>query len=361
MKKINNQYIAEVDQTNSKAWYDLIKLFDDANLYQMWSYDACRYGDKGISHLVLKRRQIEVAAAQVRIMRLPGLNKGIAYIRWGPLWRLSGQSEDHEVFQQAVRALRNEFSVRRNLLLRIYPMAFRGDHDVLEEILIEEGFALHEEDRFDRTLILDLTPSISEIRASFDDKWRNHLNRAEKNGLEMIMGGEDYLFERIKPIYNEMVRRKGFEATVDIEHLRKIQKDLPNKYKLKVFLCLMNGELCGGAIYSAIGTTGMSLVRATTELGMKTRAAYLIQWEFIKWLKEAGFQIYDLNGINPETNPGTYKFKKGLAGKKGKDVHFLGRYQVSDDPWSSWIVHCGEIAFSLYRRLRMSKRGIRMP
>jgi hypothetical protein len=37
---------------------------------------------------------------------------------------------------------------------------------------------------------------------------------------------------------------------------------------------------------------------------------------------------YDLHGIDPVRNPGTYSFKKGLAGKKGKEVTFVGPCQL---------------------------------
>jgi len=357
VKELTDDYSAEVDRIDKEAWYDLLNRFGDANLYQTWSYDAARYGERGISHLVLKKGGVEVAAAQARIVRLPGLNKGIAYVRWGPLWRRSGDAEDPEVFRQAVRALRNEFSVKRHLVLRIYPLAFREDPNTIERILFEEGYTQHEEEGFNRTLILDLSPSLPEIRASFDQKWRNCLNRAEKNGLELIMGDEDLLFEKIRPMFDEMVQRKGLDLEGDIEHLRKVQKDLHGPLKMKVALCLLNGELCAGAIFSAMGTSGIYLVGATSNIGMKTNGSYLLQWAFITWMKEAGFQSYDLNGINPDTNPGTYKFKLGVAGKKGKDVRFLGRYQVSDDRWSAWVVRCGEAALSRYRRMRAAKAG----
>ena len=36
--------------------------------------------------------------------------------------------------------------------------------------------------------------------------------------------------------------------------------------------------------------------------------------EFIQWLKENGVRHYNLGGINPETNPGVYHFKRGLSG-----------------------------------------------
>lgn len=355
MRQLSETYDVSIDQISKAAWYELLTRFEDANLYQTWSYDAARYGEKGISHLVLKKGGTEVAAAQARIVRLPGLNKGIAYIRWGPLWRRSGNPEDPEVLRQAVRALRNEFSVKRGLVLRVYPLAFRNEPNVIERILFEEGYALHGDEGFDRTLILDLSPSLPEIRASFDQKWRNCLNRAEKNSLELVMGGEDHLFEKIQPIFDEMVKRKGLDLEGDIEHLREVQKDLPDLLKMKVAICLQNGEPCAGAIFSAMGTSGIYLVGATSDTGMKTNGSYLLQWAFIMWMKEAGFQSYDLNGINPDVNPGTYKFKLGVAGKKGKDVRFLGRYQVSDDRLSTWVVRCGEAALSRYRRMRAPK------
>jgi hypothetical protein len=357
VKELTDGYSAEVDRIGREAWYGILNRFGDANLYQTWSYDAARYGEKGISHLVLKKGGTEVAAAQARIVRLPGLNKGIAYIRWGPLWRRSGNPEDPEVFRQAVRALRNEFSAKRGLVLRVYPLAFREEPNTVEQILFEEGYALHGDEGFDRTLILDLSPSLPEIRASFDQKWRNSLNRAEKNSLELVMGGEDLLFEKIRPIFDEMVKRKGLDLEGDIEHLREVQKDLPDRLKMQVAICLQNGEPCAGAIFSAMGTSGIYLVGATSDTGMKTNGSYLLQWAFITWMKEAGFQNYDLNGINPDVNPGTYKFKLGVAGKKGKDVRFLGRYQVSDDRLSAWIVRCGEAALSRYRRMRTPKAG----
>jgi lipid II:glycine glycyltransferase (peptidoglycan interpeptide bridge formation enzyme) len=61
---------------------------------------------------------------------------------------------------------------------------------------------------------------------------------------------------------------------------------------------------------------------------MQTSASYLLQWETVKLLKEMGIREYDLNGINPELNAGTYQFKRGLAGKNGREVTFVGQFQA---------------------------------
>jgi hypothetical protein len=61
---------------------------------------------------------------------------------------------------------------------------------------------------------------------------------------------------------------------------------------------------------------------------MRTSAAYLLQWETVRLLKTRQIRYYDLHGINPNLNPGTYHFKKGLAGKTGREVNFIGQVQA---------------------------------
>lgn len=359
MKELDREYKAEFGHSDRESWYELMSRFQDANLYQAWSYDMVRYGRKGVAHMILKKRDMVVAAAQARIYRLPATKTGIAYVRWGPMWRLAGAPVDVEVFRQAIRALRNEFSFRRGLVLRVYPLAYRGEDEGLEQILREEGYEFHRDGRTDRTLIIDLKPSLEELRAALDQKWRNCLNRAEKNGLELIVGEEEVLFDEFKKIFIEMVRRKGLVDLTNINHLKMVQRDLPQDFKLKVILCRQNSEFSAGAIFSAIGKTGVYLSGATSDAGMKTNGSYIVQWAFVKWLKENGFLHYDLNGINPEVNPGTYHFKRGLGGKRGRDVEFPGKFQVADDRVSSWVVKGGEWLLFGYRRIARDVRSLR--
>jgi hypothetical protein len=91
------------------------------------------------------------------------------------------------------------------------------------------------------------------------------------------------------------------------------------------------------------------LFGATDEQGMQTSAAYLVQWEIVQALKAAGVRRYDLNGIDPERNPGTYHFKRGLSGKKGLPVTFAGQFQAAD-------FSLGNYSLLLAERLRSSIR-----
>ena len=89
---------------------------------------------------------------------------------------------------------------------------------------------------------------------------------------------------------------------------------------------------------------------------MHTSASHLLQWRAVGWLKEGGATSYNLHGINPATNPGTHRFKAGLCGRAGRDLHYLGSYESSDQTPSRMVVN---MASSLRRAYRNGRRAIR--
>ena len=358
MWELSENYRAEIDSIDKDKWYEVIRNFDDANIYQTWAYDETRCSRKNVSHLVLKKDGEIVAAAQLRLARIPVMNAGVAYVRWGPLFKSKGRGEDLEAFAHAIRALRNEYACRRGLVLRIYPFLFDDETDKYLPLLNQEGFEPLEDGKRDRTLIIDLNPKLEDLRKGLNQKWRNSLNRSERNGLEVIEGDGDELFETfIEQLYRPMVARKKFAEPNDINEFRLIQKELPSAFKMRIILCRLNGQLCAGSIFSATGRLGVYLFGATNDVGMQSNGSYLQQWRFIEWMKDRNFTRYDLNGINPETNPGTYKFKEGLCGKNGKDVHFLGQFQTCTSLLSSFSVKFGETLLSNYQKSKEALHG----
>ena len=142
MKELAGNYAVEVDTAKDDSWNEIIKRFDDANIYNSSAYGEVRFGRKNISRVILKKNGEIVAVAQSRIVKIPVLNAGIAYIRWGPLWRAKGEANNIETFRQILRALRNEYAIRRGYVLRIYPMLFDDEADTFSPILQEEGYAV---------------------------------------------------------------------------------------------------------------------------------------------------------------------------------------------------------------------------
>src|SRR5690349_14718338 len=93
----NHTWRAEVDRVTQAEWSQLLELFEDANIYQTWSYGAIRWGARNLSHIVLKRDDEVVAIAQLRIVRPGNLGFGIAYLRWGPMFHRRGTDLDADI------------------------------------------------------------------------------------------------------------------------------------------------------------------------------------------------------------------------------------------------------------------------
>lgn len=358
MMELPQGYISEIDTVDEESWYKIIVGFDDANIYQTWSYGAIRYGEDNISHLILKKNGKIVSAAQVSIIKIPVINMGFAYIRWGPLWKSHNTKINIEAFCQSVRALRNEYVCKRGLVLRLFPILFTYDSHYFSSMLKDEDFICINSLKPDRTLLLDLGLPLEDLRKGFKQKWRNCLNHAEKNDLDIIEGHGDDLFNMFIKIYKEMLDRKKFVEPNDINEFRLIQKNLPDKFKMKIIICLSNGKPSNGIICSAIGSTGIYLFGATNDIGMQNKGSYLLQWKIIEWLKQIKCSYYDLNGINPNKNPGSFRFKSGLSGKNGKDVYFLGRFDSYKNILSPSLVRLADTLRLIYKQTKGFHKNI---
>src|SRR3984885_4889994 len=150
----------EVDRATPGEWSAMVDLFDDANLYQTWSYGAVRWGTKNLSHLVLKRNGEIVAMAQLRIVRPTKFNFGMAYLRWGPQCHRRGRELDVDIVMSMAQALREEYVRQRGLLLQILPNAFVGTQ---RGTLFQSAFRSFTQEastpaNLYRTFVLDLTP-----------------------------------------------------------------------------------------------------------------------------------------------------------------------------------------------------------
>jgi len=311
-------YRIEIDSITPSKWAESIDRFDDANIYQTWSYGAVRWGRKNLSHLVLKRNGETVAMAQLRIVRPFHFKIGMAHLRWGPLCHPKGSELDPEIVRTMASALHEEYVKNRGLFLRILP---NGNMGSPRAQVFQSAFSQYRSESFGpgdsfRTFVLDLTPSLEVLRKRLAQKWRNQLNCAEKNGLTIREDDGCHGFRTFTALYGEMWARKQFAASSNIREFERLQQDLPQGQQMKVFICEHEGVPAAGLIGTGIGNAGIYLLGATNEQGMKSKGAYLLQWRMIQWLKETGVRYYNLGGINSITNPGVYHFKKGLSGQE---------------------------------------------
>ena len=347
-------YRTEVDNVDKDGWHRQLEKFDDANIYQTWSYEAVRSGEEKLSHLVLKLDGEVVAAAQARIVTLPHTAIGVAYFRWAPLWRAPDNPPDPAAFVQAIRALRNEYACRRGLLVRILPVVYEDQARVFLSLLQEEGYAPSDAGSSQRTLLIDLTRSVKELREGMEQKWRNCLNHAERNDLRVEVSVEEAAFEKFIAIYKQTHDRKKFLQSSDVLDFLQVQSQLPQRLKMKTFVAYSGDTPAAGVICSGLGDTGVFLFGGTSDVGLTLKGSYLVQWKALNWLKEGGAKWYNLNGVNQVLDPGTYHFKSGLCGRNGRPVSYLGAYDACDGAVKRAMFRFVDTARLTYRKWKVS-------
>ena len=344
---------ARIEHLSPDKWTELLEGFADGSFYQTWAYGSVSWGGPQLQHLILEDSGKVVAIAQVRVVKMPPLG-GVAYVRWGPCVQLRGAAWNAEAFQTILQALLSEFAQRKRFVVKVIPNVFAEDpHAAMaERILADLGFALDHAWPPYRTLRVDLTPPLEVIRKRLDGKWRNQLNASERNGLTVGEGTDDTLYQSFVALYDGMMARKRFDTTVDVRQFGCIQQALAVREKMRIALCTDPDGPQAGVVSAGVGETGIYLLGATGDNGMKTKASYLLQWRMINHLREAGCRFYDLGGINPEANPGVYHFKAGMGGVECRQ---LGRYEQAPSAWHLRALRWMEFCQRQWRRRRDRK------
>jgi lipid II:glycine glycyltransferase (peptidoglycan interpeptide bridge formation enzyme) len=352
----NSIWQVEVDRASSAEWSQILDLFCDANIYQSAAYGGVRWGEGNLSRLVLKRDGEVLGVAQFRIIRPTPLRFGMAYLRWGPLWERRCHPIDPEVPLRLAVAIEDEYVKKRKLFVCILPNAFAGSPraEVFESAFDKFSRETYEPTETYRTFLMDITPPLDELRRRLDAKWRNKLKQSERNNLTVVSGCGSHEYQAFCEIYSQMRNRKVFETSVDVDEFGRIQRALTESQRMLVLICQDEGVPLAGLVASVMGDSAIYLLGATSDAGLNSKGAYLLQWTLINWLKDRGIRWYDLGGIDPAANPGVYSFKRGLS---GVDICQIRSYTASESVVSSRMV---KTALALKRTLRASLRPLNL-
>ena len=317
-KTFNGSLDVQVDGQTAETWSAILEQFADANIYQTWAYGAVRWGIRNLSHLVIRQDGQVMAAAQLRIVRLPLLPAGLAYLRWGPLVNRVGQTLDPSIVGEMLKWLREEFCQRRGLTLQVIPNTYSGEtlSDAYEPARHRSFPHLEITWPRYRTVLVNLESAAEVIRDRFNPKTRRHLKRAEKNGLTVEMSDQPEAYREFLRLYKMMRERKQFETTVDVDEFGQMQLLLAGCARMQTFIARKDGAAIGALVCSRMGNTGIYLLGATNERARDLLASYLLHWHAMLWLKAQGSLYYDLGGIDPEANSGGYEFKSGFGGNE---------------------------------------------
>lgn len=347
---IDEIYSYAVDAMSEQDWNSNIINFNDATINQTWAW--CKLNSKETSTLILKRNGKIVAAAMIRIVKVRILKTGLAYVGAGPMWRLKEEEEDIKILQLLIQSLREEYVVKRGYFLRISPNIFTNMLITERLISVYEGANFKRLDLKGQTLFLDVSLTLEELRDNLHRKWRASLNKAEKNNLTVYSGKDKEIFAKFKSVYEEMIDRKRYFNPADINKYENIFNRLPDELKPIVIICEFESKPLAGVIISTIGATAVPWLLASGNNGIECNAAYIVQWQVIKILKQLGINTYDLGGCSPEKNFNTYLFKYRMIGKSPIVYSHIGIMEASDTLTSRIVVRFGETLTKVIQRIK---------
>ncbi len=339
-------YAAAIDTIDQDQWHRLLQGFDDANIFQSWTYGAARWGEKNLSHAVITQGDDVIGLAQAVLLGAPLFGKVLAYVIFGPVWQRHGSAPRFEALANTIAALRAEYTMRRRLCLR-FRWWDRGASDDVRTI-VQDGVIWQETKPLQASCILDLSRSENQLRAAMDRKWRANLRKSEQYSLTVSQQNNSDGVDVFVELYRQMRERKHFQYDhrgVWVDYYLSFSTEL----RPRIFVCWQDRVPLACAMVSALGNRAFYLHGANGNAGLEARPGHFLQWAIVRWLKEQGqCRWYDLGAM---ASPGVRQFKKGLVGGKAPEIPMI-EFQACASHLSAAIVAAGS---RLYEARRTSR------
>jgi hypothetical protein len=171
------------------AWDGIAAQFDDVVQEQLYAYARTCWPSAQPEALVFSRDGEVVGGTLVMLQRLPLRLGTIAISKWGPMLKHARGPNAAALYAGMIDALVEEYAVRRRMLLSVLPRAATGAGNWQYEQLLARRFRAGAVQHFPDRYLVDLRLADAEQRKSLLQKWRYHLNKAEKAGLGFERAG----------------------------------------------------------------------------------------------------------------------------------------------------------------------------
>lgn len=304
------------DDTTVGGWKELLQKAPRSNLLQTWAYAKTnlmlyrlwpKFG-------VFYRQGKPVAMAMVSTRRFMGIE--VVRIHRAPVWLVKTPSP--ELVSAVLAKLRAAYPQKWSRRLSFMPELPNTPKSV--ELLEKAGFTPRKAESY-RSSVVDLTPTLADIKKSFSSSFRKSLKAAEKLDFTIIVDPSKlavkdlilgYLRDRAKRRY------RGPSA----KFLRTLHKNCrPHEWLL--LEAWHEDQLIAAQLFVLHGNGATYQLGWTTERGRNACAHHAMMFEAITRLKQAGVQSLDLGGLSFE-NQGLNTFKENL---KGSEYTLVGSWK----------------------------------
>ncbi len=258
------------------------------------------------------------ALAAVRIRPLPVVGGGVGVVAGGPLVAVRGSTPADRAgwYGHAVRVLVDVYADRG---IRLHVRApFLSSIEGWFGAPETPGVALPDSTLFPayRSMVLDLRQSVEELRAGLSSQWRRHLRSAERNDLEVVSVGAAEGWQRLRPLFESMHDRKGFDLSLTPDFWSTVLDDPRSADDFDAVIVQRNDVDLAGVILGGSGAVATYVLGGSSSAALEVRAGYLAQFAGVEHARRRGRLYYDLGGVDAVANPGGWQFKNGMRGRE---------------------------------------------
>jgi lipid II:glycine glycyltransferase (peptidoglycan interpeptide bridge formation enzyme) len=174
--------------------------------------------------------------------------------------------------------------------------------------------------------------SLEEVWRGFNQQWRRNIRKAEKHGVETVVGGYDDLpvfFELLK----ETQKRDGFDLGRSLTYFQRQYKVLtaedPNRMRL--YLARYRGEVLAAHTMITVGDRVWYQAGASASHTREVRPSHALQWQMIRDAHVLGASVYDMRGIKDtlERDARPFGLLQWKLGTGGQTVQYVGEWEFA--------------------------------
>jgi hypothetical protein len=354
-------YRSEIVAKPGAEWDRLASGFADMCLEQTAAFAGLRLGAAHATGVILREAASHepLAMALVVVSTLPVIGLGLAYVKFGPLWRRRGAPAEPAHLALMLEALKREFAQKQKLAVRVMPPADPGFERAWKDALACANFAFQAAATDRERYLVDLTLSEGDQLKSLGSKWRYHLAKSAIDEIDIREPDLEAGLPEFLALYRDMLSRKQFGGRYGIEDLPAIAETVGPALGMRLFVASHRGKPVVGSLIVGAGERVFVPYSASNDRAPELRAGYALRWTIMERLRGTEARWLDLGGV--EGDQGQRLYKLGNVGKRGRVAEVPGAFDFAPSALAAGAAKAVMLGRELARSKQLKRLVMMLP
>ena len=167
------------------------------------------------------------------------------------------------------------------------------------------------------TIWIDLSKGKEAVLGELSQSWRRNLRKSQKSGVITVATDNKEDISKFYDLCMSVSEKKDFKLPGSngvTQYLCNVGQG--GAVEAKLFLAMINERIGSGVLIMKCGKSLHFMWGGTDREFAAQRVGEAVQWAAMEWGTDTNCKLYDLEGINKKSNPGTAEFKAKMGGEE---------------------------------------------